>query len=248
MDGLREFNSDDHYIYCCRQKLLRRNGVAFIVNQRGRNELLACSLKNIRIISAHFQDKALNITATQACALTSSSEAEWFYEDLQELLELRPKKDVLFIRGDWNSKVGHQNILGVITDKCGLGQQNEARKRLTKFCQKNTVVLENTIFQQQRQQLYTWTWPDDQYRNQIDYILCSWRLRSSIQSGKRIIGDNCGSDHELLIAKSRLKLKKVGKTTRPFRYALNQILYDYTVEVTNRFNGFLLVNRVPEEL
>ena len=99
MDGLTEFNSDDHYIYCCRQKLLRRNGVAFIVNQRGRNELLGCSLKNIRIISAHFQDKALNITATQAYALTSSSEAEWFYEDLQELLELRPKKDVLFIIG-----------------------------------------------------------------------------------------------------------------------------------------------------
>jgi len=73
-------------------------------------------------------------------------------------------------------------------------------------------------------------------------------LRSSIQSGKRIIGDNCGSDHELLIAKSRLKLKKVGKTTRLFRYDLNQILYDYTVEVTNRFNGFILVNRVPEEL
>ena len=73
-------------------------------------------------------------------------------------------------------------------------------------------------------------------------------MRSSIQSGKRIIGDNCGSDHELLIAKTRLKLKKVGKTTRPFRYDLNQILYDYTVEVTNRFNGFILVNRVSEEL
>ena len=73
-------------------------------------------------------------------------------------------------------------------------------------------------------------------------------MRSSIQSGKRILGDNCASDHELLIAKSRLKLKKVGKTTRPFRYDLNQILYDYTVEVTNRFNGFILVNRVPEEL
>ena len=107
--------------------------------------------------------------------------------------------------------------------------------------------LENAIFQQQRWQLFTWTSPDGQYWNQIDNILYSWRLRSSIQSGKRIIGVNCGSDHELLIAKSRLKLKKVGKTTRPFRYDLNQIIYDYTVEVTNRFNGFILVNRVPEE-
>ena len=110
------------------------------------------------MISVHFQGKPFYITVIQVYASTSNdeeAEVEWFYEDLQELLELRPKKDVLFIRGDWNSKVGHQNILGVITDKCGLGQQNEAGKRLTKFCQKNTVVLENTIFQQQRQQLYT---------------------------------------------------------------------------------------------
>ena len=183
--GLGEFNSDDHYIYYCRQKLLRRNGVSFIVNERGRSELLGCSLKNVRTILVHFQDKPLNMIAIQVCALTSSSEAEWFYEDLQELLELRTKKDVTFIIGDWNSKVRHQNILGVITDKCGLGQQNEAGQRLTKFCQKNTVGMANTIFQQQRQRIYTWTSPDGQYQNQIDYILCSWRLRSSIQSAKK---------------------------------------------------------------
>ena len=182
--GLGEFNSDDHYIYYCRQKLLRRNGVSFIVNERGRSELLGCSLKNVRTILVHFQDKPLNMIAIQVCALTSSSEAEWFYEDLQELLELRTKKDVTFIIGDWNSKVRHQNILGVITDKCGLGQQNEAGQRLTKFCQKNTVGMANTIFQQQRQRIYTWTSPDGQYQNQIDYI-CSWRLRSSIQSAKK---------------------------------------------------------------
>ena len=80
------------------------------------------AVKNVRMISVHFQDKPLKMIAIQVCALTSSSESEWFYEDLQDLLELRPKKDVTFIIGDWNSKVGHQNILGVITDKCGLGQ------------------------------------------------------------------------------------------------------------------------------
>ena len=96
--------------------------------------------------------------------------------------------------------------------------------------------------------LYTWTSPDGQHRNQIDYILCSQRWRSSIQSAKTRPGADCGSDHELLIAKFRLKLKKVGKTTRPFRYDLNQIPYDYTVEVRNRFKGLDLIDRVPDEL
>ena len=106
----------------------------------------------------------------------------------------------------------------------------------------------NTLFQQYKRRLYTWTPPDDQYRNQIGYILCSQRWRSSIQSAKTRPGSDCGSDHELLIAKFRLKLKKVGKTTRPFRHDINQIPYDYTVEVTNRFKGLDLIDRVPKEL
>ena len=96
--------------------------------------------------------------------------------------------------------------------------------------------------------LYTWTSPDSQYRNQIHYILCSQRWRSSIQSAKTRPGADCGSEHELLIVNFRLKLKKVGKTTRPFGYDLNQIPYDYTVEVTNIFKGLDLIDRVPEEL
>ena len=110
------------------------------------------------------------------------------------------------------------------------------------------MVIANTHFQQHKRRLYTWTSPDGQHQNQIDYILCSQRRRSSIQSAKTRPGADCGSDHELLIAKFRLKLKKVGKTTRLFRYDLNQIPYDYTVEVTNRFKGLDLVEKVPEEL
>ena len=101
---------------------------------------------------------------------------------------------------------------------------------------------------QHKRRLYTWTSPDGQHRNQIDYILYSQRWRSSIQSAKTRWGANCGSDHELLIAKFRLKLKKVGKATRPFTYDLNQIPYDYTVEVRNRFKGLDLVERDPDEL
>ena len=103
------------------------------------------------------------------------------------------------------------------------------------------MVIANTLFQQHKSRLYTWTSPDGQHRNQIDYILCSQRWRSSIQSAKRRLGADCGSDHELLIAKFRLKLKKVGKTTRPFKYDLNQIPYNYTLEVTNRFKGLDLI-------
>ena len=116
------------------------------------------------------------------------------------------------------------------------------------MAQENAPVIANTLFQQHKRRLYTWTSPDGQYRNQINYILCSRRWRSSIQSAKTRLGADCGSDHEFLIAKLRLKLKKVGKTTRPFRYGLNQIPYNNTVEVTNRFKGIDLIDRVPEEL
>ena len=102
--------------------------------------------------------------------------------------------------------------------------QNEAGQRLTDFCQENALVIANTLFQQHKRRLYTWTSPDGQYQNQTDYILCSKRRRSSIQSAKTKPGADCGSDYELLIAKFRRKLKKIGKTTRSFGYDLNQIL------------------------
>ena len=132
--------------------------------------------------------------------------------------------------GDWNAKIGSQELPWV-TGKFGLGVQNEASQRLTEFCQENTLVIENTLFQQHKRRLYTWTSPDGQHQNQIDYILCSQKWRRSIQSAKARPGADRGSDDELLTAKFRLKLKKVGKTIRPLRYDLNQIPYDYTVEV-----------------
>ena len=172
-------------------------------------------LKNSRIICGCFQDKSFNITVIQVYASISNAEGaevERFYEDLQDLLELTPKKDVLFIIGDWNAKVGSQETPGV-TGKFGLGMWNEAGQRLIEFYQENALVIANTLFQQHKRRLYTWTSPDGQHRKQIDYILCSQRWRSSIQSAKTRPEADCGSDHELLIAKFRLKLKKVGKTT-----------------------------------
>ena len=174
------------------------------------------------MISVHFQGKPFNITVIQVYAPSSNAEeaeVEQFYEDLQDS-RLTPKKDVFFIIGDWNVKVGSQETPRV-TGKFGLGVQNEAGQRLIEFCQENILVIANTLFQQHKRRFYTWTSPDGQHQNQTDYILCSQRWRSSIQSAKTRPGADCGSDHELLIAKFRLKLKRVGITTRPFRCDLN---------------------------
>ena len=127
------------------------------------------------MISVCFQGKSFNITVIQTYVSTSNAEeteVEQFYEDLQDLLELTLKKDVLFITGDWNAKVGSQETPGV-TGKFDLKVQNEARQRLIEFCEENTLVIANTLFQQHKRRLYMWTSPDGQHQNQTDYILCS---------------------------------------------------------------------------
>ena len=147
-----KFNSEDPYIYSGGQESLRRNGVILIVNKRVQNAILGCNVKNNRMISVYFQGKPFNITVIQIYAPTSNTEeaeVEWLYEDLQDLLELTPKKDVLFMIGDWNVKVGSQETPGV-TGKFGLGIQNEAGQRLIEFCQENALVITNILFQQHK--------------------------------------------------------------------------------------------------
>ncbi|RKW87778.1 hypothetical protein D9B36_12145 [Corynebacterium diphtheriae] len=134
-----------------------------------------------------FPRQSFNITVIQAYAPTSNAEeakVEWFYEDLQGLLELTPPKNVLFIIGDWNAKVGSQETPG-ITSKFGLGVQNEAGQKLIEFCQDNALVIANTLFQQHKRRLYTWTSSEGQHRNQIDYILCSQRWRALYSQQKQ---------------------------------------------------------------
>ena len=163
--GIGEFNSDDHYIYYCGEESLRRNGVAIIVNKRVQNAVFGCNLKNNRMISVRFQGKPFNNTVIQVYAPTRNAkeaEVKRFYEDLQDLLELTPKKDVLFIIGDWNAEVGSQETPGV-TSKFGLGIWNEAGQILIEFCQENVPVIANTLFQPHKRRLYTWTSPDVQY-------------------------------------------------------------------------------------
>ena len=170
-----EYNSDDHYTYNCGQESLRSNGVSNIVNKRVQNAVLGYNLKNDRMISVRFQGKSFNISIIQVYVPTSNAEeaeVERFYEDLQDLWELTSKKDILFIIGDWNEKVGGQETPG-ITGKFGFGIQNEAGQRLIEYCQENALVISNTLFQQHKRRLYTWTSLDGQHWNQIDYIFAA---------------------------------------------------------------------------
>ena len=134
--GMDEVNSEDHFIYYCGQESLRRNGAVLIINRRIRNAILRCNLKNHRMTWVCFQGKPFNITVIQVYVPTTDAEeaeVDQFYEDLEDLLELTPKIDVLLITEDWNVKVGSQERQGVI-GKFGLGEQNEAGQRLTEFC------------------------------------------------------------------------------------------------------------------
>ena len=192
-----EFNSDDHYICYCGQESLRRNGVAIIVNKRVRNVVLGYKLKNDRMISVHFQGKPFSIPVIQVYGLTNNAEeaeVEQFCEDLQDLLALTPQKDVLFIIGDWNAKVGSQDIPG-ITGKFGLGVQNESEQRLIEFCQESALVLATPFFNNTREDS-THGHHYGKYQSRIDYILCSQRWRSSMQSAKARLGVDHGSDHD----------------------------------------------------
>ena len=167
LTGMGEFNSDDHYIYYCGQESLRRNEIAIIVNKK--------SLKCSTWVQSQKQQNDLCLFPRQTIQYHSNpsnaeeTEVERFYEDLQDLLELTPKKVLLFIIGDWNAKVRSQETPGVI-GKFGLGIQNETQQRLTEFCQENALVIANTLFQQHKRRLYTWTSPDSQYRNLIIFL------------------------------------------------------------------------------
>ena len=202
-----EFNSDDHYIYYCGQESLRRNGVALIVNKRVQNVVLGCNLKNNRMISVCFQGKPFNITVIQVYAPTMLlCQRSWSQTVLWE--PTRPsrtstKKDVLFIIGAWKAKVGNQELPGV-TGKFGLGVQNEAGQRITVLPRE--CPLPTTQEMTLHMDITRWSVPKSDW-----LFLGIRRWRNSTQSAKTRPGSDCGSDHELLIAKFRLWLKKIGK-------------------------------------
>jgi exonuclease III len=248
--GKGYFESDDFTVYYSGHDNMKRNGVAIILKKNIAQTVLGYNPVNDRIISIRIQGRPLNITLMQVYAPTSDAEEvdiEEFYNKLQKAIDNTSKKDVLLVVGDLNAKVGNEEE-NEITGKFGLGRRNEAGERLIEFCKENSLCIMNTKFKQHKRRLYTWTSPNGLHRNQIDYILCQQRWKSSVQSTRTLPGADCGTDHELLVAGMRIKLKKVNRTSLPKRYDLENIPAKYAIEVRNRFSALDTVERNPEEL
>ncbi|CAF4651495.1 unnamed protein product, partial [Rotaria magnacalcarata] len=248
--GNGHFTSGNCEVYYSGNQNIKRNGVALILNQKVVKSVIGYVFKNDRIISARIQGRPTNLTIIQIYAPTTEAEESTitkFYMELQEILEDVPKKDAILIIGDWNAKVGDTEAPGIV-GKYGLGKQNEAGEKLIQLYQENSLVITNTWFQQPKRRLYTWTSPNGQHRNQIDYILCNRKWKSSITSVKTRPGVDCGIDHELLLANFKIKLKRYNKTSKATKPNLQNIPYSYNVEVKNRFAELELVNTEPEEL
>ena len=184
--GISECNSDGHYVYYYGQESLRRNGVVLIINKWVQNAIFGYNLKNNRMILVRYHGKPVSITVIQVYAPTTNAEAEvgfLFYEDLEDLLELIPEKRCAFHH--WGLKRKSRKLRDTWSNRqVWPWSTKEAGQRLTEFCQENALVIANALFQQHKRWLYTWTLPNGQYQSQIDYILCSWKCRSCIQSAK----------------------------------------------------------------
>ena len=243
------FQSGDHQIMYS-GGIKKRNGVAIICSRRMASSILGFNPVCDRIITARIRGNPINMTVVQVYAPTSEAEEsghEAFYETLQETLNSVPRRDIVVVMGDFNAKVGKgegDQFIG----RHGVGTRNEAGDRMHEFCAANDLVAVNTFFEQPPRRLYTWTSPDGQHRNQIDYIMIKARWKSSFLSVKTRPGADCGTDHELLIADFKMRLKRIRRDRLPTRYDLQNIPSSYNVEVRNMFNAINLVERRPEEL
>ena len=219
-----------------------QKGVALILNPKMANAVLGYNPMNDRMISLRLNCKPFNITIIQVYAPTSDAtqdEREAFYANLQQLKDSVPSQDVLIICGDFNAKVGDKTIEPSVMGDNGLGEANEPGKRLIEFCCENNLVITNTLFKNHSRKKYTWISPDGITKNQIDYILVSRRWRTNIKNCHTYPGADCGSDHQLLMSKMRIKVKKLAKEPPPLRYDLARIPVSYSLEVNNKFEQLL---------
>ena len=233
------------------QEERRRNGVALMCDKKSADAIMGYNTVSDRILSVRFRGGKVNTTIMQIYAPTSMAaeeEQEAFYIDLQSTIDKTPKGDILMIMGDFNAKVGEDNkgrneVLG----RYGLGKQNEAGERLVEFCASNELRIMNTWFEQPKRRLYTWTTPDGKHRNQIDYMLVNKRWKSTIKDVRTRPGADCGTDHELLVATLKLKMKKLRKGDRLTRYDCKGITPEYRIEVKNRFETLEREEAMEEE-
>ena len=248
--GMGHFTSNEYEIYYSGQETLKRNGVAFIYNNEIRICVLVFNPVDYRIATIRMQSKPINITVVQIYAPTSSAEEEdsdAFYDKVQSVLDQIPNCDILYIIGDWNAKVGKELSID-ITGNFGLGKRNERVDQLVEFCSRNDLRIMNTFFKLHPRRLYTWISPNNSTRIQIDYILCKSRWKSSIKRVTTLPGADCGTDHNLLIADIKVKLKRIKLSMQTQIYDVEIIGLDYSVEIKNRCNALQTEDRTQEEL
>ena len=238
--GKGHFSTNDGYVvYFSGDEKKRVHGVAMVLSRITSKAVLGYNPVNERLISIRIQAQPMNITVIQAYAPTSDADenmTQTFYDQLQDILDNTPQKDVTIVMGDFNAKVGSNNGVNGVMGPYGLGEQNEAGQKLIDFCISNELVITNTLFKQHPRRLYTWTSPNGNTKNQIDYIMVRKRWRSSISNIKTYPGADCGSDHELLVAKMRVKLKALKHQQTVTRFDLTNITEKFKVEVKNRFH------------
>ena len=237
--GLGYFKSDDYTIYYSGHEKQRKNGVALIIQKDTAKTVISYNVVNDRLISVRLRGAPFNMTIIQVYAPTTDAEEEEmerFYDQVQTEIDNICKQDALILHGDWNAKVGKGREREVV-GQYDLGNRNEAGERLIDFCEYNSFYIVNTFYNQPNRRLYTWTSPGGTYRNQIDYIIGRKRWKSSIVTVKTWPGADCGTDHELLMCKFRMKLKKNNQPMLLPRYDLENIPATFKDHVKNRFDA-----------
>ena len=248
--------TEDYVVYYSGNEKGGSNGVAFLASQHISKHVLGYNPVSDRIITIRLQGNPFNVSVVQVYAPTSAAadaDMDNFYSQLQDVLDKLPKKDYLIVMGDFNAKIGkgiqleeESNVIG----NYGLGERNERGNLLVEFCIGNNLFVSNTLFYQHPRRLYTWVSPGDRVRNQIDFILVKRRWKSSVKSAKTLPGADIGSDHQLLIAEVRLKLKRITVGQKAQRFDLLNIDQNYKIETSNRFRA-LMINEAemsPDEL
>jgi len=248
--GSGEFKSGEHTVYFSGNEEAKKNGVAFMANKRMSRCVENLKYISDRVMSIRIRGKPLNVTIIQLYAPTtnaSEQDIEEFYDTVQRAYDQVAGKDIVYVMGDFNAKAGEGEEAGVV-DRHGLGVRNHAGDRLVQFCQENKFTIANTLFIQPKRRLYTWTSPDGLHRNQIDYFLCQQRWKSSIMAVKTLPGADCGSDHQLLIAKIRLRLCKIKRPTTQGRLDTANLSTQYAIEVKNRFDLLSFDDKHPDDI
>jgi hypothetical protein len=234
--GSGYFRSANNTVLYSGHNTHKENGMGMITTNQMSQSLIGYKTVNDTIIYTRMKAHPVNITCVQVYSPTTSAETadiEEFNRNLHSTLNKIPRKDVLIIMGDWNSKIGKGEEPGTVR-KYGLGNRNEAGERLLEFCDENSLFLANTYFEQPKRRLYTRTSLDGQYRNQIDYILGRRRWRGTFQSVKTRPDADCGLDHELLTATVRIKLKNKKHKKKGWKLDIDNIPEEYKIEIKQK--------------